>query len=75
MYQRYLDTLLTLTFILLLGLTWMPGYFNNSWYPGIGRYGDVDNGKVLHSEGDVKAKAFRGIGLHRLGRTDGGNFN
>ena len=40
----------------------------------VGRFSDIDNCKVLHTEGNAKAKAFRGTDLHRPGREGGGDF-
>ena len=39
----------------------------------VGRFCDIDDGEVLHTEGDTKAETFVGIDFHRPGREEGGS--
>ena len=39
----------------------------------VGRFCDIDDGEVLHAEGDSKAETFVGIDFHRPGREEGGS--
>ena len=39
----------------------------------VGRFSDVDDGKVLHTDGNAEAEAFGSINLHTPGKEESGS--